>query len=147
MKPSILTSALLLAIRCYQRYLSPHKGFSCAYRVHRGCASCSTFGYRAIRRYGSAVGLIVLRQRLSKCGDVYRLHHPPRPRNYQAGECDPGCDFDCGGSKTCETAGDCMDCKDCLDWGRERKRQEEPAPEPQPLPPYREPERDRERRP
>jgi putative component of membrane protein insertase Oxa1/YidC/SpoIIIJ protein YidD len=44
--------AFLLAIGLYQKYLSPHKGFCCAYRTHTGRAGCSALGFRAVRRYG-----------------------------------------------------------------------------------------------
>ena len=56
----------LAAIRLYQRHLSPHKGFCCAYRVHTGRASCSSLGYRAIRRFGLWLGLVILHRRLDK---------------------------------------------------------------------------------
>jgi putative component of membrane protein insertase Oxa1/YidC/SpoIIIJ protein YidD len=54
-------------IGVYQRYVSPHKGFCCAYRVHTGRASCSEFGRRAISRHGLTAGLMLLRQRFNVC--------------------------------------------------------------------------------
>ena len=54
-------------IRGYQRYLSPLKGFSCAYRVKHGRASCSEHGKRAIARYGLTRGLMLLWRRLHAC--------------------------------------------------------------------------------
>lgn len=119
---------LLLAIRAYQRYISPYKGFSCAYRVHTGCASCSAFGYRAIRRYGSVDGLTVLRRRLKLCGETYRHHHPSQPINYQRGDCDPGCDLSCDHGAACDTAGNCLDCADCLDLFDRKRKDEQDAP-------------------
>ncbi|MCP5283758.1 MAG: membrane protein insertion efficiency factor YidD [Burkholderiaceae bacterium] len=47
-------------IRGYKRFLSPAKGFNCAYRVYCGRASCSTFGIRAIRRFGTYRGIGLL---------------------------------------------------------------------------------------
>ena len=44
------------AIGAYQRYLSPYKGFCCAYRAHTGRASCSALGARVIRRHGLLAG-------------------------------------------------------------------------------------------
>jgi putative component of membrane protein insertase Oxa1/YidC/SpoIIIJ protein YidD len=38
----------LAAIRGYQRFLSPLKGFSCALRVFTGDESCSAYGDRVI---------------------------------------------------------------------------------------------------
>lgn len=130
----------LLFIEIYQRYLSPYKGFCCAYRAHTGCQSCSTLGYRAIRRYGVVDGLGVLRQRLHKCGVAYDRHHVPRPHRAlrsQRGDCSPGCDVPCDGCDMpdidcprvgipkglCDAAS-CCDCGscDCGDWRRDRKQ-------------------------
>lgn len=108
----------LSAIGAYKRYLSPHKGFCCAYREHTGRASCSTLGSRAIRRHGVLRGIAILRARLARCGEAHRAHrgshgamaHPQR------GDCD------CGG---CDIPGDGCDacnCGDCGNWGSELKK-------------------------
>ncbi len=68
----------LAAIVGYQRYISPVKGFSCAYRVHTGGENCSAYGYRMIERYGVRVGLGLLRRRLDACGEQFRQHRPDR---------------------------------------------------------------------
>lgn len=84
----------LAAIRAYQRYISPYKGFRCAYSVHTGGASCSAFGYRVVRRYGVVAGLTLLRRRTQHCAQVHRRCSPtnlPRPLRSQRGECDLGC--------------------------------------------------------
>ncbi|CAG1772357.1 hypothetical protein BAC2_02356 [uncultured bacterium] len=119
----------LAAIRCYQRFISPYKGFSCPYHRYTGRASCSDLGYRAIRRFGVWDGLGVLRQRLDCCGSVYRDHAPPPAVLHdQAGFCDlscDGCDF-----PTCDFLpdSDCSDLPcDCGDWGSLDKRQERKA--------------------
>ncbi|MFP5394003.1 MAG: membrane protein insertion efficiency factor YidD, partial [Gammaproteobacteria bacterium] len=52
------------AIRLYQKFLSPHKGFCCAYAAVSGRASCSVLGYRVIRRHGIWNGLALLDRRL-----------------------------------------------------------------------------------
>jgi len=64
----------LNAISFYQRYVSPYKGFQCAYAFHTGCASCSKLGFRAIRRYGVRVGLRLIFGRFGRCRDVHRRH-------------------------------------------------------------------------
>ncbi|MBL8472948.1 MAG: membrane protein insertion efficiency factor YidD [Rhodocyclaceae bacterium] len=107
----------LIAIRLYQRLLSPHKGFTCAYRHHTGRAGCSELGYRAIRRFGLLGGLRVLRERLYKCGVAWRRANAAKPRlNRQAGVCDASCDLPCdadmGGCacdllSSCDLPGDC----------------------------------------
>lgn len=64
----------LFAIRLYQRYISPHKGFCCAYRVHTGYRSCSALGYRAIRLYGVLPGIAVLQKRFKRCTAAHQQH-------------------------------------------------------------------------
>ena len=128
---------LLWAIEVYQRHLSPHKGFSCAYRCHTGHASCSQLGWRAVRRWGAVGGLQVLRQRLFMCGVAYRRFGPLKPmrrgvyrgpRAAQQGECDIGCDAaSCdgpgGGRSGCGPgdALDCLDCSPCDLWDRKKR--------------------------
>ncbi|MFA9217287.1 MAG: membrane protein insertion efficiency factor YidD [Sphingomonadaceae bacterium] len=94
----------LRLIRLYQRYLSPRKGYACAFRVHHGRDSCSAYGYRCIDRHGLLQGCLLLRRRLRACAQVAcdcRASRPayPRQRLRQAGNCDvpcdlPGCDVD-----------------------------------------------------
>lgn len=113
----------LRAIRFYQRHLSPRQGFGCAYRCHTGRAGCSGLGYRAIRRFGLWRGLLILRQRLDKCGVAYRRHFAGRGAwQAQAGFCDVGCDFPCdcdplaaGGDLLMNLPCDCG-----TGWGRRR---------------------------
>jgi uncharacterized protein len=90
---------ILGAIRFYQQYISPYKGFCCAYRFHTGHASCSTLGYRAVRRFGLIDGLGLLRRRLYLCGVAHRRFSPSkrRPHKSQRGDCDLGCDLPCDG--------------------------------------------------
>ncbi|WP_348946084.1 membrane protein insertion efficiency factor YidD [Chitinibacter sp. FCG-7] len=106
-------AAALLLIRAYQRYLSPYKGFHCAYRCHTGRASCSALGYRVIRRFGVIRGIALLRNRLKRCSDIHAVSMPPRPSRYQRGDCDPGCDPDC------------LDCLSC-DWPSRSKKNPRP---------------------
>jgi uncharacterized protein len=115
--------ALALAgIGAYRRYVSPHKGFGCAWRVHRGGASCSLLGLRAVRRHGVQRGLLMLRERLARCADVHRRHHP-RGLHAERGSCDAPCDLPCDGSELRGLDG--CQCCDCGDW---RRRREERPP-------------------
>jgi putative component of membrane protein insertase Oxa1/YidC/SpoIIIJ protein YidD len=106
----------------YQRFVSPYKGFSCAYRIHTGGPNCSAYGYRVMQRYGFRIGMGLINRRLKKCGQVYREHLQPslqertgRGLRYkQAGFCDAGCDVgvcDVGdaGSCACDVLGACGD--------------------------------------
>jgi putative component of membrane protein insertase Oxa1/YidC/SpoIIIJ protein YidD len=118
----------VLAIRLYQRHLSPRKGFCCAYRVHTGRRGCSMLGLRAIRRYGVLPGLLVLRRRLELCGIAHRRMAPIALRR-QAGFCDAGCDLPCdmSGIDGCVSIADAAsfcDCSNCggCDWTSSKKR-------------------------
>lgn len=127
----------LILIKFYQKFISPHKGFSCAYRIYTGNASCSVLGYRAIRFWGLRRGLSVLRQRLVKCGVAHSRYANVRHR--QAGFIDVGCDVPCD-LPTCEhhschlgefgdllsNCSSCSNCPaDCGDW-RSRKTKSTP---------------------
>ncbi|MBY0234022.1 MAG: membrane protein insertion efficiency factor YidD [Burkholderiaceae bacterium] len=133
-------------IRAYQRWLSPYKGFSCAYRVHCGRASCSALGYRAIRRHGCWQGLGLLRERLQRCGIAHRRYGcAPAPRLAQIsqrGLCDAGCDLpvDCPScdipsgrvfSGLCDALSWCDCCNGCsgCDWPSRRQTKAERARE------------------
>lgn len=104
---------LLVLIRLYKRFISPHKGFVCAYRVHTGRCSCSSLGYRAIKLRGVISGLAILRKRTYLCGLAHRSQIPAaRPLPAQRGDCDPGCDAPCDLNYA---PSDCCDVGGC-DW-------------------------------
>ena len=104
----------LLMIVFYQKHLSPHKGFSCAYRQHTGHASCSNLGYRAIRRFGVFKGIGVIRMRFSNSDAVYKSHHlSTQKMSNQSGFCDLPCDSSCDLdilSAPCELVSACGNC-------------------------------------
>jgi putative component of membrane protein insertase Oxa1/YidC/SpoIIIJ protein YidD len=128
-RPGFRERLALSAIRGYQRFLSPYKGFSCALRVATGGDSCSAYGYRAIRRGGLQVGLRLLRQRMHLCGHVHRrpaaARHPLL--HAQRGHCDLSCDVptDCSCDVPAsldfagDTLGTCTDCSAPWDMWRE----------------------------
>lgn len=120
-------------IRFYQHFISPFKGFCCAYSHHTGHASCSTLGFRAIQRYGVIDGFFVLRRRLYLCGVSHRRYSPPklRPHRKQRGDCDIGCDLPCDNGcklpnlKSCPMFNvlNCADACNC-DWPSSNKKDE-----------------------
>jgi putative component of membrane protein insertase Oxa1/YidC/SpoIIIJ protein YidD len=63
----MLSDGAIALIGGYQRYVSPHKGFCCAYRAQTGRPSWSEFARRAIRRLGLIEGLLLLRLRFAAC--------------------------------------------------------------------------------
>lgn len=126
----------LLLITAYRRYISPFKGFSCAYRCHTGRASCSALGFRAVRRFGLGGGLAILRWRLNECHAVHQARPPLRsPGGRESGFID-SCDLpslDCPHvnchlvDSALNAAADCAPGCDCFPWGDratpERRRQ------------------------
>lgn len=101
-----LKALVLALIKFYQRNISPHKGFCCAYAAYTSDPSCSALGYRAIRRFGVLDGLFVLDRRFVRCGMANRIAKGARPMPMQrqsgyieCGGCDAiGCDTPLGGS-------------------------------------------------
>jgi putative component of membrane protein insertase Oxa1/YidC/SpoIIIJ protein YidD len=137
----------LAAIGGYQRYLSPYKGFCCAYRAHTGHASCSALGLRAIRRFGVWRGLALLQRRLDLCGVAHRRYRAVRLQA-QRGEVDA----DCGGADSWGLPGDggvcdVVECCDDGDRSRSRRRRRSEQEERQiHVPPARWPGEERDRR-
>ena len=69
------------AIRLYQRYISPRKGFRCAHRALHGRRSCSEFARRAVLRKGLVKMLAILRQRFAACAtSAKKLHYERKQR-------------------------------------------------------------------
>jgi uncharacterized protein len=131
----------LPAIRFYKQHLSPRKGFCCAYRAHLGRFSCSTLGYRAIRRYGVLKGIAVLRRRTELCAMTQRRHHSAFERQRGSAPCDLPCDLGCSPDCSlpdldCKGASRYFSCCDgcSCDWP-ERKKQPQNQPEPYVPPP------------
>lgn len=69
----MLTRAGLGAIWIYQRYVSPRKGFRCAYSVHFGGPGCSGFAKAALRDHGVWRALPLIRDRFRQCAMAAQL--------------------------------------------------------------------------
>ena len=121
--PSIGAQLAADAIRAYQRWISPYKGFSCAYRVLHGGRSCSAFGKRLVMRSGVTKAIATMRSRFAACRAAaqtlrkrrildYASRKPQEQRRQQAqsrwrDSCDPGsAACDCGPDIGCDFAGD-----------------------------------------
>ncbi|WP_414708718.1 membrane protein insertion efficiency factor YidD [Ramlibacter sp.] len=79
----------IAAIGTYQRYVSPHKGFCCAYRAHTGRVACSEFGRRAISRHGLRAGLALLRGRFRECAAAALALAAAKPNEGEKNEACP----------------------------------------------------------
>jgi putative component of membrane protein insertase Oxa1/YidC/SpoIIIJ protein YidD len=63
----ILDFTVIHSIRWYQRYLSPQKGFSCAYSRLYGAESCSEYFRQMVKTYGLSKATSLFEQRLRDC--------------------------------------------------------------------------------
>lgn len=122
----MLGSAAASAIGLYQRYVSPYKGFCCAYRAQTGRRSCSAYGKAIATRLGFVALIQALPRQFDRCRSSWvALSVASRGRQFNAGgqskedqrkdkrECDPfdACDVldiarnaDCG---ACDVPCDC----------------------------------------
>ncbi len=97
-----LSPVAVRLIELYQRFLSPLKGFACAYRCrNRRRSSCSQFAKRAFARRGIFAGFDLLDRRFAKCSAAAKvLEYEPREKRGKPArakrewDCDPvsGCD-------------------------------------------------------
>ena len=72
--PGQLGSVAFLALRIYQRVISPLDRPSCMFEP-----TCSSYALEAIRRYGLVRGLIMAADRLHRCNGVGREFYPVNP--------------------------------------------------------------------
>ena len=64
---SLLSYGAIWLIACYQKYLSPHKGWSCAYRVLSGEVSCSQYAKNVIEEEGVFTAIPIVLARFKAC--------------------------------------------------------------------------------
>jgi len=70
----------ITAISGYQRFISPHKGFSCAHRVLYGCESCSQYFKRVIAEDGITTAIANARGRFQECREANEILKTRRSR-------------------------------------------------------------------
>lgn len=71
MKKSIENLAIVLII-LYQKYISPYKGYKCAYKTLHEDKSCSDYGKYVIGRFGILIGIRLLIRRFKECELSYQ---------------------------------------------------------------------------
>lgn len=75
------TSTLAIAlIDAYRTWVSPYKGFRCAYGARGGKVTCSCFGLRVFKRTTPLKALGVLKKRLDLCRLAYEEHKEKKRR-------------------------------------------------------------------
>ncbi|MBU6269672.1 MAG: membrane protein insertion efficiency factor YidD [Betaproteobacteria bacterium] len=81
----MLTPALQFSVEVYRRYVSPHKGYRCAYAALHGRMSCSDWAVRVLKRRGSLAFVTWLPRRFRSCAIASRaLMTAPRLVRAQA---------------------------------------------------------------
>ena len=103
---------ILLLIDFYKRFISPHKGFSCAYRRYHGGDSCSSAVRKIIQTDGCYRGARKIKQQFRLCKVAAQALNEQR----QASTRNHNADLDCGLSSGCG-AGDCVPDFGCFDGG------------------------------
>lgn len=113
-----LRLAAIGAIRAYQRWLSPFKGFRCAHQVVHGQGSCSHYALTVFQAHSFAHARALLRERFEACAQAYRIYKSeadggegeagkqPEPRaktnRFGASFCDMLSIADCSAINGCE---------------------------------------------
>jgi putative component of membrane protein insertase Oxa1/YidC/SpoIIIJ protein YidD len=100
----------LLLIVFYQKFISPYKGFRCAYAVLHGGDSCSEAVKKIVRDKGPFGGRRDIRARFQACKEANEILIRNGQRRRGRNDCDecPDCDCDCtdacpsGKPGTCE---------------------------------------------
>ncbi|MEJ8851262.1 membrane protein insertion efficiency factor YidD [Variovorax rhizosphaerae] len=63
----MLDASASAMIGVYQRYVSPYKGFCCAYRVHTKRRSCSAYAKSIIDRLGAMALFAAMPRQFARC--------------------------------------------------------------------------------
>jgi putative component of membrane protein insertase Oxa1/YidC/SpoIIIJ protein YidD len=113
-------SLIDFAIRDYQLYISPHKGFSCAYRKLHGGSSCSGYFREIVATEGLTKSLYLFPNRLTEWKEAFLILQSQQSTSSKEGKkkydcCDmlagnfSSCDLD---NCNCDTndGGDCGSC-------------------------------------
>lgn len=63
----MINRSAIISIELYQKYISPHKGFCCAYKVHHNDISCSEFAKQTIKEIGLIKSIEKIKNRFNEC--------------------------------------------------------------------------------
>ncbi|MBN2768713.1 MAG: membrane protein insertion efficiency factor YidD [Campylobacterales bacterium] len=63
----MISTLAIQLINFYQRYISPHKGYRCAYRVYTGDVSCSEYAKISIQKNGVFRAYPLIKEQFAKC--------------------------------------------------------------------------------
>jgi len=63
----MLTTTAILSINLYQKHISPHKGYCCAYGVYHDTHSCLEYLKQTIKELGVVNSILKIKQRFKEC--------------------------------------------------------------------------------
>lgn len=102
----MLKFLIKLAIKGYQKFISPHKGYGCAHRVQGGAKTgCSGYALRVLNKHSLIKSMLIMRRRFDRCAwyaqkaraQVQQKAESLRINQYQVAHSQRGeCDCDCG---------------------------------------------------
>jgi putative component of membrane protein insertase Oxa1/YidC/SpoIIIJ protein YidD len=82
-------------IEFYQKNISPHKGYTCAYKHFTGKNSCSEFTKKCISEYGVIKTIPLFINQINECKTTYSKNN-----NKDTNSCEKGCNG-CGTVAPC----------------------------------------------
>ena len=89
-----MRKVILLAIRFYQLYISPYKGYRCAHAVYYQGDSCSKAITKIIQRRGIWKGYQDIRNQFDRCSCAYQaLSSKKKDKKRRRKKKDSKCDY------------------------------------------------------
>ncbi|MDO9178456.1 MAG: membrane protein insertion efficiency factor YidD [Agitococcus sp.] len=70
----------IFLITLYQKYISPHKGFKCAYACYHRSLSCSAMVKNIIAEHGVIAGWPMIKQQFANCHLAYQYLETEREK-------------------------------------------------------------------
>jgi len=70
MKNTLFVKGIII----YQKYISPHKGYCCAYKHYTNKDSCSEFTKKSFIKYNKIKALILSIKHIKKCNSIYLIN-------------------------------------------------------------------------
>ncbi len=63
----MINKSAIILIQLYQKFISPYKGYCCAYKVHHNDVSCSQFAKLTIQNIGFFKSISQILKRFKEC--------------------------------------------------------------------------------
>ena len=89
----MISKISIKSIVLYQKHISPHKGYCCAYRYYTGEDSCSEYTKNMIIKLGFFKSIPYFFSRIKECKNVYLMneHKTDTKKNEKVDICNEAC--------------------------------------------------------